>query len=119
MMRRVLFVAAVWLVAGLVPTAAQAITFQPGAAGIGDMAFFRLLRDWIRENRGGNVATPQFIALAESISGQELDEFFRVWLFTPQRPAELDSAAASRVQSRSTSGRRAVRAPNGRLIRVG
>jgi aminopeptidase N len=85
---------------------------------IGDAAFFRLLREWIRQNRGGNVTTPQFTALAESISGQELDELIRVWVFTPERPPELD-AAASRMQLRSATGFRAMRGPNVGLIRVG
>jgi aminopeptidase N len=31
--------------------------------------------------RDGNVTTADFIALAERISGQQLDRFFRVWLY--------------------------------------
>ena len=64
---------------------------------IGDEAFFRLLRRWVRQNAGGNVTTAQFIALAERISGQDLGEFFDEWLFTPSRPASLGPAAAKRV----------------------
>jgi peptidase M1-like protein len=95
-----------------------AMTLHTLRGRIGDAAFFRLLREWIRQNRGGNVTTSQFIALAERISGQQLDDLFQVWLFTPERPPELD-AAASRIQSRSATGLRAVRLPDGRLIRVG
>ena len=61
---------------------------------IGDPAFFRILREWVRMNAGGNVAIPQFIALAERISRQDLDGFFDTWLFTPAKPAGLESPAA-------------------------
>jgi aminopeptidase N len=37
-------------------------------------------------NRDGNVTTADFIALAENVSGQQLDAFFRVWLFDPVKP---------------------------------
>ncbi|MBA2338445.1 MAG: hypothetical protein H0V96_11950 [Acidimicrobiia bacterium] len=49
---------------------------------IGD-AFFPLLRRWATTYRGDNVTTDQLIAMAEDISGQDLDELFDVWLFTP------------------------------------
>ena len=39
-----------------------------------------------RQNRYGNVTTPEFIALAEKVSGQGLDEFFDVWLYQPEKP---------------------------------
>jgi Peptidase family M1 domain/Peptidase M1 N-terminal domain len=63
---------------------------------IGDTAFFRLLKEWIARNRGGNVAIPEFIALAERLSGQQLDAFFDEWLFTAAKPASLGDAAARR-----------------------
>ncbi len=50
---------------------------------IGDDAFFSLLRTYAAEFADGNAATEDFIALAEEISGQELDEFFRVRLYEP------------------------------------
>ena len=53
---------------------------------MGDTVFFELLRDWYRKNRYGNVTTADFIAHAERESGQQLDEFFRVWLYQPGRP---------------------------------
>jgi hypothetical protein len=34
------------------------------------------------------------MALAESISGQQLDELFQTWLFTPEKP-ELEEVAAA------------------------
>ena len=54
---------------------------------IGDDAFFRLLKDWIAAHAGGNVTIAQFTALAEQISGRELDAFFRIWLYTKTQAA--------------------------------
>ena len=34
----------------------------------------------------GNVATAQFIAAPERVSGQQLDAFFDVWLYQPVKP---------------------------------
>ena len=53
---------------------------------IGDFDFFRIMRTWAQQNRYGSVTTPQFIALAESISGLDLDHFFDVWLYQPDKP---------------------------------
>jgi aminopeptidase N len=53
---------------------------------IGDRAFFALLKAWAKEHRYENADTRQFIALAETISGQQLDGLFRTWLFTKGRP---------------------------------
>lgn len=69
---------------------------------IGDRDFFRLLKRWVRRNAGGNVTTPQFIALAERISGQDLGDFFQTWLFAPAKPAGIEPAGArSRAGSRA------------------
>ena len=78
-----------------------AMTLHALRGKIGDGAFFRLLREWVRTNAGGNVAIPQFIALAEKISRQNLKPFFQEWLFTPAKPASLggDFAARSAPQS--------------------
>ena len=56
---------------------------------IGDEAFFELLRQWATDNEGGNVTTDEFIALAESISGAELDDLFDTWLFTARKPSSI------------------------------
>jgi len=53
---------------------------------IGDDDFFRLLPAWSALREDANVTTAQFVALAEQISGQQLDAFFQAWLFTPDRP---------------------------------
>jgi aminopeptidase N len=62
------------------------MTLQALRVKIGDFAFFNLLRTWVAQNRYGNVTTPQFIALAEQISGVDLDRFFDVWLYQPDKP---------------------------------
>jgi aminopeptidase N len=63
-----------------------AMTLQALRVKVGDEVFFELLSDWYRENRYRNVTTADFIAHAERESGQELDDFFRVWLYEPGRP---------------------------------
>ncbi len=53
---------------------------------IGDAASARLVKKWTSTYAGGNVTTPKFIALAEQVSGQQLDGFFHTWLYTPKKP---------------------------------
>ena len=66
---------------------------------IGDGAFFSLLRRWIRQEAGGNATIPEFIALAERVSGQNLDAFFDEWLFTAAKPASLPAVASAATTS--------------------
>jgi aminopeptidase N len=63
-----------------------AMTLQALRVKVGDFAFFRIMRDWATQNRYGNATTPQFVALAERDSGMELDHFFDVWLYQPDKP---------------------------------
>ncbi len=53
---------------------------------VGDQAFFSILRTWAATRRGDSVTTPEFISLAERISGRSLDALFQAWLFSPTRP---------------------------------
>ena len=53
---------------------------------IGDRDFFRILHAWTTRRAGGHGTIPQFIRLAERISGQQLDDLFDVWLFTGSKP---------------------------------
>ncbi|MEV0351130.1 M1 family metallopeptidase [Nonomuraea sp. NPDC050680] len=62
------------------------MTLQALRVKIGDEPFFRLLRTWAADHRYGLADTEEFITLAEKISGQDLTEFFNVWLFTPSKP---------------------------------
>ncbi|MFF4708365.1 M1 family metallopeptidase [Streptomyces sp. NPDC001288] len=64
-----------------------AMTLQMLRERIGDTAFFKLLPAWTKLHRYGNADTADFIRLAEKISGQQLDDLFRTWLFTPGKPA--------------------------------
>jgi aminopeptidase N len=63
-----------------------AMTLQALRQKVGDETFFRILRAWVRENRGRNVTTADFTALAERQSGVALDAFFRVWLYEEGKP---------------------------------
>jgi aminopeptidase N len=54
---------------------------------IGDDAFFTLLRTWFAQHEYGNATTEQFTALAQKISGQDLTQFFKDWLYSPIKPA--------------------------------
>jgi len=63
------------------------MTLQALREKIGDFAFFNLLRTWATQNRYGNVTTPQFTALAQRISGQDLTQFFNVWIYQAAKPA--------------------------------
>ena len=77
-----------------------AMTLHQLRLRIGDQAFFTVIRRWAQENEGGNVATPEFVALAERVSGQELDRFFRRWLFTPRRPVVTSGMRMSAAPDR-------------------
>ncbi|MEZ4563555.1 MAG: M1 family metallopeptidase [Thermomicrobiales bacterium] len=55
-------------------------------AEIGDEAFFDLLREWNARYFHGNANSGDFRALAEEISGEDLDVFFTAWLETPWTP---------------------------------
>jgi aminopeptidase N len=55
---------------------------------IGDDDFWRLLRRWVSDNAGGNGSTADFQALAEEVSGDDLDGFFDAWLHASTKPAD-------------------------------
>jgi aminopeptidase N len=64
-----------------------AMTLQVLREKIGDKAFFKLLRTWVADYKYGNAETSEFIKYAERISGQQLDDLFKTWLFTKGKPA--------------------------------
>jgi len=64
-----------------------ALTLHALRLQVGDEAFFTILRTWTSRFHNGNATTEDFIALAEEISGQELDDFFQGWLFEPGLPS--------------------------------
>ncbi len=49
------------------------------------------MRTWFREQRGGWATIEEFIATAERVSGQQLDDLFDTWLFTPEKPAGIET----------------------------
>lgn len=79
--RDTLFSAAVYVRGGLTLAALR--------HRLGDATFFSLLQKWTAAHRFGNATTAQFVALADQVSGQNLDHFFQIWLYTPSRPASL------------------------------
>jgi hypothetical protein len=72
-----------------------AMTLQALRNAVGDEDFFTILETWADRRRGKLVTTPQFVRLAEGISGEQLDELFETWLFTPRKPARSDLARES------------------------
>jgi len=73
-----------------------AMTLHQLRLAIGDDDFFELLRTWVAEKKYGNADTAEFIALAEKVSGQQLDELFQAWLYTPSKPAVGGASALAR-----------------------
>jgi aminopeptidase N len=63
-----------------------ALTLHALRLEVGDEAFFRILREFFSRYRDANASTGDFIALAEEISGRELDDFFQEWLFETDLP---------------------------------
>jgi aminopeptidase N len=73
-----------------------AMTLHALRMTIGDDAFWRLVRVWASSNRNGHGSTDEFIALAERLSGSQLDELFNAWLFTAERPEYPGAALAAK-----------------------
>ncbi len=63
-----------------------ALTLHALRLSVGDEAFFSILREWAGRFHNGNASTEDFVALAEEISGEDLDAFFEEWLFAPALP---------------------------------
>ena len=62
------------------------MTLQALREKIGDGPFFQILRTWVAEHLHGTATTEEFMALSERISGQDLSNFFQVWLYTAGKP---------------------------------
>jgi aminopeptidase N len=96
-----------------------AMTLQTLRNQVGDRDFFRILRAWAKRKSGGNGTTAQFIALAERISGQQLDELFEIWLFTPAKPALGPATAAATAATAAGAPNRTPPAAASLLRRLG
>jgi aminopeptidase N len=66
-----------------------ALTLHALREEVGDAAFRRVLRTWTSTMAGQAVTTADFVAVAEQVSGRQLDRLFRTWLYTAGRPAAL------------------------------
>ena len=64
------------------------MTLQALRHRIGETEFWTILRTWAAERAGGNGSVEEFRALAEQVSGEDLDGFFQAWLFDAARPAQ-------------------------------
>jgi aminopeptidase N len=99
-----------------------AMTLQALRNEVGDDDFFQIIRQWAASKSGGNGTTPQFIALAEQISGQQLDDLFDLWLFTGEKPPPEAVSPPSAAAQVSAAERRAAESWLGearRNLRVG
>ncbi len=77
---------------------------------IGDGAFFEVLRDWTVVHLDGSAGTDDFQALAEQISGVDLDPFFADWVHAERIP--------DRFPDRSPGLSHHLRKPHSRPSRV-
>ena len=75
---------------------------------VGDEDFFRILRAWTRNKAGGNATIPQFIRLAERVSGEQLDDLFQTWLYTGSKP-EVEVLVATKKSGASAQAKDALR----------
>ena len=62
------------------------MTLQALRERIGDEDFFTILRTWIDEHRDSTASTADFVALAERVSGEDLQALFDDWLYGPTLP---------------------------------
>jgi hypothetical protein len=93
-----------------------AMTLQALRNEVGDDAFFRILRGWHTLRAGGTGSTPQFIAYAEQVSGQQLDPLFDTWLYTPSKPLLATASARSQASAPGASAPAAARSEIGRYL---
>ena len=63
-----------------------AITLHALRLEVGDDAFFQIIRMYYDRYQHSNASIEDFVAIAEELSGQELDEFFNAWLYDPHVP---------------------------------
>jgi aminopeptidase N len=63
-----------------------AMTLHALRVTVGDDDFFAILKAWASEKAYTNATTKEFIALAERISGEQLDDLFDAWLYGTKRP---------------------------------
>lgn len=67
------------------------MTLQALREEIGDDHFFTILRRWVSDHDDDVASTADLVALAEEVSGQQLDDLFDRWLHADRLPS-LDGA---------------------------
>ena len=60
--------------------------YYRGFAGVPHADLMAEGRAWYARYRNGTADTADFVALAERVSGRDLDAFFRTWLYEPGKP---------------------------------
>ena len=63
------------------------MTLQALREQVGDGPFFEILITWVDDHRDDTGSTEDFVALAEQISGADLDDLFQRWLYEDGLPA--------------------------------
>ena len=63
-----------------------ALTLHALRLQVGDEAFFETLRTYYSRFAGSSVSTPDFIGVAEEVSGQQLDDLFDAWIYQVALP---------------------------------
>ena len=63
-----------------------ALTLHALRQDMGDDVFFDILKTYYARYAHSTVTTDDFIAVAEDVSGAELDEFFDAWLYSDEMP---------------------------------
>jgi aminopeptidase N len=69
-----------------------ALVFHALRLEVGDELFFKILQTYLEKYRYGNAGTDEFIAVAEKVSGRDLQAQFEIWLYqarAPEMPALL------------------------------
>jgi aminopeptidase N len=64
-----------------------AMTLHALRVTIGDQKFAAVLRQWAGRNQNAPATTADLVALAEKVSGRQLDALFDAWLYTAGKPA--------------------------------
>ncbi|MET8232685.1 M1 family metallopeptidase [Micromonospora sp. NPDC005298] len=64
------------------------MTLHALRVAVGDKAFFEIVRTWAADKRDGTATTAEFVALAERVSGKQLDALFDAWLYGTKKPAQ-------------------------------
>jgi aminopeptidase N len=82
-----------------------AMTLQVLRNEVGDDTFFEIIQAWAATKSGGTGTTEEFVALAEDIAGEDLNEaVWDPWLFTAGKPEFSAPAGATAQRAQATGG---------------